>query len=288
MRDFCKISPQFWIGKTGKEMRGDMEAQIVAMYLMTSPHSNMIGIFSLPTMYLAHETGIPIEGASKALQRVCAMGFCTFEADSELVWVHEMAKYQIGEQLDVKDKRCKGVQNELAKVPSPQLRKAFSVKYKDDFHLIIEGKKSKPLPSPSQAPRKQGEGEGEGEGEPSVQELFDSKFWPAYPKKVGKDAAFKAFEKRSPDSELAGLMVKAIEDQAKTPQWKKDGGQFIPNPATWLNEGRWQDAPIVVNSKNDDWWSAAGFDTEWDARNNQCAPSSAKFFRDGKRITEVV
>lgn len=152
MRDFCKISPQFWTGKTGKSLRGDAEAQLVALYLMTSPHSNMIGIFTLPIMYLAHETGLSFEGASKALERVCESGFCTFEADSDLVWVHEMARYQIGDHLDAKDKRCKGVHNELAKVCSPQLRKAFYAKYKDDFHLPIDAKKSKPLASPLQAP----------------------------------------------------------------------------------------------------------------------------------------
>lgn len=24
-------------------------------------------------------------------------------------------------------------------------------------------------------------------------------------------------------------------------QWRKDNGQYIPNPATWLNQGRWDD-----------------------------------------------
>ena len=40
VRDYGKVSPQFWVGKTGKRLRGDMEAQIVALYLMTSPRTN--------------------------------------------------------------------------------------------------------------------------------------------------------------------------------------------------------------------------------------------------------
>ena len=36
-------------------------------------------------------------------------------------------------------------------------------------------------------------------------------------------------------------MVSAIAVQATSPAWTKDGGQFIPHPSTWLNEGRWQD-----------------------------------------------
>jgi hypothetical protein len=73
-----------------------------------------------------------------------------------------------------------------------------------------------------------------------VPSLFDE-FWSAYPKKVGKDDARKAFDKRKPDADLSAKMVAAVNAQKQSAQWKKDGGQYIPNPATWLNQGRWQD-----------------------------------------------
>ncbi len=66
-------------------------------------------------------------------------------------------------------------------------------------------------------------------------------FWNAYPKKVGKDAAAKAFDKRKPDAALLAQMLAAVERQRGSEAWRKDGGQFIPNPATWLNQGRWMD-----------------------------------------------
>jgi uncharacterized protein YdaU (DUF1376 family) len=75
---------------------------------------------------------------------------------------------------------------------------------------------------------------------PPKGELFDL-FWKAYPKKVGKDAAYKAFSKRKPDEQLVKTMIASVRRQADTEQWKKDGGQFIPHASTWLNEGRWQD-----------------------------------------------
>lgn len=67
-------------------------------------------------------------------------------------------------------------------------------------------------------------------------------FWEAYPKKVGKDAAARAFAKRSVGSELLASMLEALEWQRSSTAWAKDGGQYVPNPATWLNEGRWLDA----------------------------------------------
>lgn len=83
------------------------------------------------------------------------------------------------------------------------------------------------------------EGKGK-EGEDDASSSFD-RFWSAYPRKVGKDAARKAFDKRRPDAEMVGAMLAAIAEQSQTPGWVKDGGQFIPHPTTWLNEGRWQD-----------------------------------------------
>ena len=74
---------------------------------------------------------------------------------------------------------------------------------------------------------------------------FDA-FWSAYPRKVGKDAAAKAFAKRRVDADLLAAMLAAVETQRHSDQWRRDGGQFIPHPAMWLKEGRWQDeAPRV-------------------------------------------
>lgn len=85
---------------------------------------------------------------------------------------------------------------------------------------------------------------GRGGGNDVYSERFKD-FWAAYPKKIGKDAALKAFMKRKPSAELLSKMIAAIEWQSQTDQWKKDGGQYIPNPATWLNQGRWEDEPLT-------------------------------------------
>lgn len=73
-----------------------------------------------------------------------------------------------------------------------------------------------------------------------IEELF-LKFWKAYPKKVGKQDALKSFKKIKPSKELVDKMVSVIEDAKNTDQWTKNGGQYIPNPSTWLNQGRWDD-----------------------------------------------
>jgi hypothetical protein len=66
-------------------------------------------------------------------------------------------------------------------------------------------------------------------------------FWKAYPKKKGKLPAKKAWDKLDPDGILVGVILLAIKRQSQSPDWLKDGGQFIPMPATWLNQRRWED-----------------------------------------------
>lgn len=75
-------------------------------------------------------------------------------------------------------------------------------------------------------------------------DLFED-FWKAYPKKRAKDDALKAFSKRKPDKHLLETMLSAIAVQSKSEDWLKDGGKFIPYPATWLNDGRWMDCEGV-------------------------------------------
>ena len=74
-----------------------------------------------------------------------------------------------------------------------------------------------------------------------------SLFWKEYPKKIGKGAAEKAWQKMKPPIED---VLNAIRVQRQTDQWLKNKGQFIPNPATWLNQKRWEDeVEVTINPK---------------------------------------
>lgn len=67
-------------------------------------------------------------------------------------------------------------------------------------------------------------------------------FWNAYPKKVGKDKALLAWKKKKPPIQR---ILQALEWQVPSEQWTKQSGVFIPNPTTYINEGRWQDQPMA-------------------------------------------
>lgn len=71
-------------------------------------------------------------------------------------------------------------------------------------------------------------------------ELFTS-FWKTYPKKTGKGAANKSWKKLKPSKAMTEKIVASVVEHSKTKQWQKENGQFIPNPATFLNQRRWED-----------------------------------------------
>lgn len=66
-------------------------------------------------------------------------------------------------------------------------------------------------------------------------------FYTAYPRKVAKSTALRAWQKLCPDTELADLIIAKVLHQTRAPQWLGDGGKFIPHPATYLNQRRWED-----------------------------------------------
>lgn len=70
-----------------------------------------------------------------------------------------------------------------------------------------------------------------------------TEFWTAYPKKAGKGAAHSSWKKIKPkvSRETADKIISAVRAYAQTQQWKKENGQYIPNPATFLNQRRWED-----------------------------------------------
>jgi hypothetical protein len=66
-------------------------------------------------------------------------------------------------------------------------------------------------------------------------------FWQEYPRKAAKAAALKAWQKLNPSPELVERILAHVRDHKRSQDWIKDGGQFVPYPATFLNGRRWED-----------------------------------------------
>jgi hypothetical protein len=256
MRNYGKVAPQFWTGRTGKRIRAlGGDAQRVALYLLTCPNATMTGLYYLPLPTLCHEVGISSQGALKALRSLSEADFACFDEPSEHVFVPSMARFQIGDTLAERDKRVAGVVNELLTMRGSRFLRDFVAKYEQSYHLrsapkwgdlarAIEGA-SEPPPSQEQ------EQEQEQEQDPSLScasrtarglglEGFD-RFWTAYPRKVAKAAAQKAWKRVAPTASLLEQMLVVLEEAKRSDQWLREDGRYIPHASTWLLGQRWED-----------------------------------------------
>lgn len=154
VRDYAKVLPAFWTGTTGRAIRAlGPESQVIALYLMTSPHASAIGLYHLPLAYLCADTGIHLEGARKALRSLSEVSFCAYDEASETVWIPEMARHQVGEAIKASDNRRQWLIKEAERMRKRPFFNDFLTKYGTAFALGI-APDSKPLGSPLGAPSK--------------------------------------------------------------------------------------------------------------------------------------
>lgn len=126
-------------------------------------------------------------------------------------------------------------------------RKGFSKENSNDSPRNFHGKSSatvtvtKPLPSPHPTVIKN-----ESTSAAAPEEGFPvgfADFWNSYPMRVKKQDALRAWKKQKADKCVPVVMA-ALERFKNSRGWKKDSGQYIPYPASWLNDRRWEDENI--------------------------------------------
>jgi hypothetical protein len=117
-------------------------------------------------------------------------------------------------------------------------------------------------------------------------------FYAAYPRKVARAAALKAWLKLKPDVTLQTRILGAVAFQRKSKDWLDDK-KFVPHPATYLNHARWEDEvpgmpTMAAAADGPTWLQSAGFFSLAEAMNARCHVGNAHEFKDGMRVVEGV
>lgn len=157
MRKYSSITPKFWIGKTGRKLRCDISAKLVAAYLLSCPNNDMTGVFYCPLCQISAETGLPLEapsvplpspfqgplkGIREALETLQREDFAIYDYESEYVFVKKMALFQIAPELKPTDKRVTGIRTAIESMPD-NFKYLFIKEYNECFNL---GFKNNPSP----------------------------------------------------------------------------------------------------------------------------------------------
>ena len=151
-----------------------------------------------------------------------------------------------------------------------------------------------PIPNPNTPPPPPGGDVGDPErktrGPKDVPEGFDE-FWSLYPRKDAKADAVKAWKTRKlhEDPSQRPALLAGLRTWLTHEQWTRDGGKFVPYPASWLRGERWSDQAVVgvaagPASTDSGWWQAAGFPNRFEAENARCFAHTAHLFRNGQRV----
>lgn len=85
MRDYGKVHTSFWISDGMRRVSDD--AGLLALYLLTGQHTNMIGCFRLPDGYVSEDLARTPERVSKGFDELSANGFATRDSSSKWVLI---------------------------------------------------------------------------------------------------------------------------------------------------------------------------------------------------------
>jgi len=184
------------------------------------------GQFYTSRKILAQETGLEEQPTRTALTKLKATGEITIQSTKlgSLITVVNYSKYQNKEEQATKQATKQATNEQPTKSKKltneqPIMNNDNNIYNKRDKEIKINAQKN---------------------AHDHLRKSFDI-FWSEYPRKASKKRAFESWLKIRPDEDLAQTIIEAVTAHSQTDQWKRDGGQYIPHPATWLNQRRWED-----------------------------------------------
>ena len=224
--------------------------------MLTNPHTNICGCYELGFKQAARETGIPeskIEGLFNALENDHRV--LEYNSETREVLLYNWSKYNWSKSSDF----MKGVTTCAGEIKCDEFRdlifglidgegwaKDKINQVKSSLPSMVDTDKTVHRPSIDRRETSVSVSVTDTVTDSVTVPVSDytedfELFWNVYPKKIGKKEAYKAFQKAKKPVQL---LINAVKAQMDSEQWTKDNGRYIPNPATWLNQGRWDDAVI--------------------------------------------
>ena len=262
---YQKIHAQIWHDE--KFVGLSCDAKLLFLYLLTSPHSNSLGIYVLPLQYAIADIGWNEKRLQKPFRELLGIGFILYDERVKLLCIKNHLKHNSIENENQSKYALKGLtslpksalfSHLLELLPKPfhkQLREQLVERYAKPVAVAVTvtdtdketcSEKEKPKNDTSRCIT---------EDTPVVRESFlreslktktssaqdFENFYTLYPKKQAKQDAQKAWKTLNPAPILLTQLFLALEKHKTSPDWQKDNGKYIPLPATWLRGRRWED-----------------------------------------------
>lgn len=141
---YSKVFKSFWSGQTAYEMREKLSPEhvLVALYLITGPQVNAIGLYRLSLALLCEYAGVENKEAALAiLNDLANLDFAYYDDESETVWIKTMALYQMGSTISPTEYRHAWLVRELERYRRSPWYEKFREYYGNSYGLKGEEKK---------------------------------------------------------------------------------------------------------------------------------------------------
>lgn len=239
MARYRKIDPRIWHDDKFPSLPDD--AKLIFFHLLTSPRSNMIGLFVQGKTDITEYLGWPQKRLTKPFRELLSKGLIKYDSEVRIVYLPNFLKYESIENLNQAKAAAKLI-DELPNNPYYQPLKLFLEQLGKPFLEPLIEKLDNCLRN-SRANQEQ-EQEQEHKTIPAqngfVLESFED-FYRNYPKKKDKPGAEKAWRKLRLDKDLQIQIMCGLGRAVNSLGWSKDNGQFIPYPAKWIRSRGWED-----------------------------------------------
>lgn len=259
MRDYGKVHTSFWISDGMRRVSDD--ARLLALYLLTGQHTNMIGCFRLPDGYVSEDLAWTPERVSKGFDELSANGFATRDSSSKWVLIRNFLAWNSVENPNqgiaalrlfdqVPDKSS--VKPELARVMASAISHISVSKLKGSERVLQPFLNQEQEQEQEQEKDSSGHGyatppgdQGQSEGDnPEQKKTYPDEFelvWSIYPKRAGgnsKSDAYKAWHARIRDGTAAEEIYSGVERYAAFVKFEGSlNTQYVKQAKTFFGPG---------------------------------------------------
>jgi hypothetical protein len=275
MARYRRVSIKIWGDARFRSLSAPKpNAQTLFMFLITGSHTSVIpGLCEGGEARISESLGWPLAAFRRCFAEIAAMGMAEADWRARVIWVPKAVKHNEPASPSVVKEWARA----LEEIPECVLKaKAVAA-----ITSYLRNRGPSWLAAwPAGQPAGQLDGQGAGEPGPHQEqeqeqeqeqdrldapadaaetvllhdevrepeivepvEVLFGRFWTVYPRRVAKKHALKTFRALKPTAALVDEMLKAIDDAKISPDWNRDGGRYIPYPATWLRGERWKDEP---------------------------------------------
>ena len=133
MRKYGTIPCTLWDDPTIKQF--GLPTYMVALYLRSNKHSNMVHLYALSPLYASADLCIPAEEYLECLDNLVSIGYCRYSPDHNVIWVRSAMLFDIGAKMAKNDKRIKGLNKLLPMLPNCPLKEEFVQEFSKHYGI---------------------------------------------------------------------------------------------------------------------------------------------------------